>query len=57
MLGWALRSLPFEVRKAFSLKMPTKSLFIMKTLGIIAPTSGCYLAVRMGYLDLGYPEF
>lgn len=56
MLGRVLRSLPFEVRKAFSLKMPPKSPFIMKTLGIIVPTSGFYLAVRMGYLDLGYPE-
>ncbi|MEE2722524.1 MAG: hypothetical protein VYB45_11990 [Pseudomonadota bacterium] len=57
MLGRVLRSLPFELLKAFSLKMPPKSLFIMKTLGIIAPTSGCYLAVCVGYLDLGYPEF
>jgi len=55
-LGRVLRSLPFEVRKAFSLKMPPKLPFIMKTLGIIVPTSGFYLAVRMGYLDLGYPE-
>ncbi|MGB0631946.1 MAG: hypothetical protein ACPGRZ_14755 [Alphaproteobacteria bacterium] len=56
-VGPVLRSLPFEARKAFSLKMLPKTLFIMQTLGIMAPTSGWYLAVRMGYLDLGYPEF
>ena len=56
-VGPVLRSLPFEARRAYSLKMLPKTLFIMQTLGIVAPTSGWYLAVRMGYLDLGYPEF
>jgi hypothetical protein len=56
-VGPVLRSLPFEARRAFSLKMLPKTLFIMQTLGTIAPTSGWFLAVRMGYLDLGYPEF
>ena len=56
-VGPVLHSLPFEARRAFSLKMLPKTLFIMQTLGIMAPTSGWYLAVRMGYLDLGYPEF
>jgi hypothetical protein len=56
-VGPVLRSLNFEARRAFSLKMLPKTLFIMQTLGIMAPTSGWYLAVRMGYLDLAYPEF
>ena len=56
-VGPVLRSLSFDARRAFSLKMLPKTLFIMQTLGIMAPTSGWYLAVRMGYLDLGYPEF
>ena len=56
-VGPVLRSLNFEARRAFSLKMLPKTLFIMQTLGIMAPTSGWYLAVRMGYLDLDYPQF
>jgi hypothetical protein len=56
-VGPVLRALPFEARRAFSLKMLPKTLFIMQTLGIMAPTSGWFLAVRMGYLDLDYPEF
>ena len=56
-VGPVLRSLSFDSRRAFSLKMLPKTLFIMQTLGIMAPTSGWYLAVRMGYLDLDYPEF
>ena len=56
-VGPVLRSLPFEARRAYSLKMLPKTLFIMQTLGVMAPTSGWYLAVRMGYLDLVYPEF
>ncbi len=30
---------------------------LMPTLAIITGTAGYYLAKRMGYLDLGYPEF
>ncbi len=55
-VGPVIRSLSFDARRAFSLKMLPKTLFIMNTLGIMAPTSGWFLAVRMGYLDLGYPE-
>lgn len=56
-VGPVIRSLSFDARRAFSLKMLPKTLFIMNTLGIMAPTSGWFLAVRMGYLDLDYPEF
>ena len=31
---------------------------LLTVLGLlVAPTSGYFLAVKMGYLDLGYPEF
>ncbi len=30
---------------------------LMPTLAIITGTAGYYLAKRMGYMDLGYPEF
>ncbi len=56
-VGPVVRAMPFEARRSFSLNMLPKTLFIMQTLGIMAPTSGWFLAVRMGYIDLGYPEF
>ena len=57
LIGPILRSLNFETRRSFTLKMLPKTLFIMSTLGIMAPTSGWFLAVQFGYLDYGYPEF
>lgn len=56
-VGPVVRRLPFEARRAFSLRLLPKTLFIMQTLGIMAPTSGWFLAVQSGYLELGYPEF
>jgi len=56
-VGPVVRAMPFDARRSFSLNMLPKTLFIMQTLGIMAPTSGWFLAVRMGYIDLGYPEF
>ena len=32
-------------------------MILMPTLAIITGTAGYYLAGRMGFLDLGYPEF
>jgi hypothetical protein len=32
-------------------------LILMPTLSIITSTAGWFLAVRMGYLEVGYPEF
>jgi len=57
LIGPVLRRLEFDARRAFALKLMPKTLFIMTPLGIIAPTSGWYLAVQMGYLDFGYPQF
>src|ERR1019366_7306532 len=34
-----------------------RTLILMPTLSIITSTSGWFLAVRLGYLDLGYPQF
>ena len=56
-VGPVLRRLSFEARRAFSLNMLPRFLFIMQTLGIMAPTSGWFLAVQYGYLELGYPAF
>lgn len=57
LVGPILRRLSFDMRRQFSLRMLPKTLFILTTLGIIAPTSGWFLAVRVGYVDLDYPDF
>lgn len=57
LIGPILRGLSFETRRSFTLKMLPKTLFIMSTLGIMAPTSGWFLAVQFGYLEIGFPEF
>lgn len=56
-IGPTLRRLDFPARRQFTLKLLPKTLFIMTPLGIIAPTSGYYYAERLGYMDVGYPEF
>ena len=57
LIGPIVRSLDFAARREFTLKLLPKTLFVMTTLGITAPTSGWFLAVHLGYLDLGFPEF
>jgi hypothetical protein len=57
LIGPVVRKLNFEVRRGFTLKLLPKTLFIMTPLGIIAPTSGWFLAVHHGYHELAYPEF
>ena len=57
LIGPILRRLSFDMRRQFSLRLLPKTLFILTTLGIIAPTSGWFLAVRAGYIDLDYPDF
>ncbi|MBT3551383.1 MAG: hypothetical protein HOO19_04835 [Rhodospirillaceae bacterium] len=56
-IGPVVRRLDFEGRRAFSLNLLPKTLFILTPLGIIAPTSGWYLAVQTGYLEFGFPQF
>ena len=57
LIGPIIRGLRFEARREFTLKLLPKTLFIMNTLGIIAPTSGWFLAVQHGYHQLPFPEF
>ncbi len=56
-IGPVVRRLDFDGRRAFSLNLLPKTLFILTPLGIIAPTSGWYLAVQTGYLDFDFPQF
>ncbi|ARQ01088.1 hypothetical protein [Pseudorhodoplanes sinuspersici] len=56
-IGPIIRRLPFEMRKAMIGALIPRTMVLMPTLAIITGTAGYYLAQRMGYMDLGYPEF
>jgi hypothetical protein len=56
-IGPVMRSVSFETRRAIIAGLIPRTLILMPTLSIITSTSGWFLAVRMGFLDLGYPEF
>lgn len=56
-IGPIMRRLPFETRRAMIGALIPRTMVLMPTLAIITGTAGYYLAKRMGYMDLGYPEF
>ena len=56
-IGPIMRRLPFETRRAMIGALIPRTMILMPTLAIITGTAGYYLAKRMGYLELGYPEF
>jgi hypothetical protein len=56
-LGPIMRRLPFETRRAVTGALIPRIMVLMPTLAIVTGTAGYYLAQRMGFLDLGYPEF
>ncbi|HEY6862172.1 MAG TPA: hypothetical protein VI358_20600 [Pseudolabrys sp.] len=56
-VGPVLRSVSFETRRAIIGGLIPRTLILMPTLSIVTSTAGWFLAVRMGYLDLVYPEF
>lgn len=56
-IGPIMRRLPFETRRAVTGALIPRIMVLMPTLAIVTGTAGYYLAKRMGYLDLGYPEF
>ncbi len=55
-IGPILRRLEFPVRRAVSMRLIPRLLFILPTLAIICPTTGLFMAVDQGYLGLAYPE-
>ncbi len=55
-IGPILRRVDFPVRRAITIRLMPRMLFIMPTLATVAPTAGWFLAVDMGYLDLAFPE-
>jgi hypothetical protein len=56
-LGPIMRRLPFETRRSIISALIPRTMILMPTLAIITGTAGWFLAKRMGYLELGYPEF
>lgn len=56
-VGPVLRRLPLDTRRAVIGGIVPRTLILMPSLSIITTTAGWFLARRMGYFDLGYPEF
>jgi len=56
-VGPVLRSVALETRRAIISGLVPRTLILMPTLSIITSTTGWFLAVRMGFLDVAYPEF
>lgn len=56
-VGPVLRMLPLETRRAVIAGLVPRTLVLMPTLSILTTTAGWFLAKRMGYFDLPYPEF
>src|SRR5579872_2457308 len=56
-VGPILRASPFEARRAIITRLTPKTLFLMPALSISTGTSGWFLAQRLGFLDLAYPQF
>src|SRR6187551_2408915 len=54
-IGPILRGVSLETRRAIIAGLIPRTLILM--LSIVTSTAGWFLAVRMDYLDLGYPEF
>jgi len=56
-VGPVMRQSPVETRRSMTAGLVPRTLVLMPTLSIITSTSGWFLAVQLGYLNVGYPEF
>ncbi len=56
-IGPVLRRVSFDTRRAMIAGIIPRTLILMPTLSAITSTSGWFLAVRMGFLDVAYPQF
>ena len=56
-VGPALRSTPFEARRAVIMRLMPRTLFLMPTLAIVTGTSGWYHAQQLGFLEMPWPQF
>src|SRR6185312_15047541 len=56
-IGPVLRHVSLDTRRAMIAGVIPRTLVLMPTLSIITSTAGWFLAVRLGFLQLDYPEF
>lgn len=56
-IGPVLRRVSLDTRRAMITGIIPRTLILMPTLSIITSTAGWFLAVRLGYLDFGFPQF
>jgi hypothetical protein len=56
-IGPVLRRVSLDTRRAMIAGIIPRTLILMPTLSAITSTAGWFLAGRMGFLDLAYPEF
>jgi hypothetical protein len=56
-IGPVMRRVSLDTRRAMVAGIIPRTLILMPTLSTVTSTAGWFLAVRMGFLDLGYPEF
>ena len=56
-IGPVLRAVSLDTRRAAIAGIIPRTLILMPALSAITSTAGWFLAVRLGFLQLGYPEF
>jgi hypothetical protein len=56
-VGPVMRRVSLDTRRAIIAGLIPRTLVLMPTLSIITSTAGWFLAVRLGFLQLGFPEF
>src|SRR5580704_16514225 len=56
-IGPVLRRVSLDTRRAMIAGIIPRTLVLMPTLSIVTSTAGWFMAVQLGYLNLGYPEF
>ena len=56
-IGPVLRRVSLDTRRAMIAGIIPRTLILMPTLSAITSTAGWFLAVRMRFLDLAYPQF
>jgi hypothetical protein len=56
-IGPVLRGVSLETRRAMIAGIIPRTLILMPTLSTVTSTSGWFMAVQLGFLDLGYPQF
>jgi len=55
-IGPILRHLDLPARRAFTLRLMPRMIFLMPTLSMMTGTAGWFLADHLGYLDLSWPQ-